>query len=566
MKLNRFDLAPTLNVVPDTEGGAYHFYDWQLVKFTATLQVPGGVADGRTIAFHSIGAAFSSDGREADFAFYRTVGVDADTTYDSVDGSFDVIARSVGSDRSVAVAEIIAMYVPVLDGSQPPESQWTGEFRASANTSVPTRFTSAYSGEDTSPSIPTEQNTFQLLPASGRNETPSTSEGNFFRWEVYVASRDAEGSPGGPLKNVCIRLYSDADYSFSGVRFFSNFEATEALPVMPLPPRSGIPGNFYVDIVTGVDGVASVFVCAANTGGTYAGRLFAKSGTLEQPCFNYVLPDFSGAEDSLLPGPSVASPLVVTPDDSGSLQCVVPSYDSAAIGDYLFLLCNKRMQQVDKSFVQRTDTGRQAMGFSKFGLHNKAYSSDRNELAYIVLPVKEPAKLSTTNAFFVKGDPGHVTLDAAGAAPAPSIVAGVSANGVVMNVESTMNGITVAVPVGEDNNPAVFGWGDKRFYLNVQATLVGWMDNSEALEVEGLQGSLTREISAAEIAQGYAYVWFPRIFLWGIGQSPEGSMGRCSIQYTISPQKHGKSVTSEVLVSFIDTLPPTGVGEYFETV
>lgn len=542
MSANRFDAAATLQVVPDTADKTFAFYIWQVVTFTATLTVPGGIADGQTVIFQNVGAG----GQE--FVLYGLP--DQDTTESPVDLAWQVVARSQGADRSVASATIRALYSSTSRGAGAP-----GTFKTIVSGTV-LQSSNPYTVDAPNVSIVQSLDPYQLLPASGGQETPLSSGGNYFVCNAFVS--DPKTVSG--LKNICLRLSAQANHSFAGVTFYPalNSAATDALIVQ------SDDSDHWVDVLTDADGVAEIYVCAAKTSGTYAGVIHGKCGITEVITSTFVIPDFKSGANPKLGAPLLpSSELQVPATGTDTIACTIPAYASNAIGDWLFVLCNRRAQRGATSNFPRKVTGQVPALFSKFGLRNRTFGDDDfNELTYIVLPASEPANLASTLEFYAQGDPGTPAVRLQdGKVKAPAIVE-MLGHGVVINTKTIANGLTIRVPVGNANTDIL--WDGIRYAVSVTVDVLGWMADFDDPIVVSIKSPRDREINQADIARGYLDIWFPRIEFWGFGQSVEGAMGRCDVQYTITPIIPGRSVSSKILHCHIDTLPPSGLGSYFD--
>lgn len=549
MRQNRLDGAQVeLDIVPDTVDKSYGFYIWQVVTFTATVTVSGGVADGRTVIFNSIG----KQDQDKDFVYYdygqKTP--DPNTSYDSVSETWQVVARSQGKDLSVATATIRAVYSSTARG---PEAN--SRFIAQVPEVEPP-FSKQYTVVKPNVSMELAHDPYQLQPASSAKETPLSSAGNYFTCNIYVS--DPKTSLG--LKNICWGLSTTlADHSFTGVTFYPALQSVFTDALEPVTTKDS---NHWVNVLTDVDGVATVYVCAMKTFGTYAGVIYGKCGVFEVAVCEFVIPDFSDANPNI--GAPQLSPADVQVPVTGTdkIACTVPAYKSNAVNDLIFVLCNSRVQHVKGSNLTRIANGPVPAAFSKFGLRNTTFDDNAlNKLAYIVLPNEEPARLSSSQEFSAQGDPGTPTGSLVeGQIIAPSIVETLG-HGVVINTKTIANGLTIRVPAG-NANPDI-PWDGVQYTVSVTVNVSGWMSDYDDPMASQIISPRNREIRQADIDRGYADIWFPFIEFWGFGQSVEGVMGHCDVQYTVIPGQ-GKSVKSKILHRHIDTLPPSGVGAYFE--
>jgi hypothetical protein len=548
----------TLEVVPDTDGQRYEFYIWQVVTFTATLTVPGGIADGQTVIFQSVGTKNQ--------AFVLFGPHDADTTPNNEFQAWQVKAHSRDSDLSVATATIRALYSSVACGADAKAIFEAKSIDSQMNEtpSPPYNYTA------TAPNVNIQQgyDSYQLLPASSDNETPLSSSGNYFICSAYVS----DPQTGLPLKNINMRLSPEASHSFDGVRFYPALNST-------ITDAIGDNKKRQVDRLTDESGGTSIYVCAAQTHGTYAGVIHGKCGVVETQVSTFVIPDFKFGATPSLPAPLLTSSPVQVPSTSPieSIDCTIPAYTNNATDDWIFVLCNRRAQRVEHSSFPRDQTGSVSASFSKFGLRNLTFDDyGSNELTYIVLPAEQPAVLASTLRFHAKGNPGPEIGLTAGTLKAPTIVETLG-HGVVINTETIAHGLTVRVPVG--NRSPDIPWNNIRYVVNVMLEVSGWMTDVDDPVAVRIISPLDREVSKADIALGYVDIWLPRIEFWGFGQSIEGAMGRCDVQYTMSvidsfvsplPKILNRQVDaahlyrSQVLHCHIDTLPPSGLGPYFD--
>ncbi|MBV7515708.1 hypothetical protein [Pseudomonas sp. PDM25] len=541
MSVNRFYAGATLQVIPDTVDNTYAFYLWQVVTFTATLTLPGGVADGQVVIFQSVG----SNGK---FEIYGSH--NSDTTFNEENLAWQVVARSKDADRSVATATIRALYSSTASKADTPDI-----FSANAP-SVMLQSSDAYTVVAPSVSMFENFDPYHLLPASSVKETPLSSGGNYFICSVYVS----DPNTGSGLKNICLRLSTQADHSFSGVAFYPALSST-AVDALTIHQDSI---RHWVDLLTDEDGVANVYVCASKTSGTYAGIIHGKCGVVEDIIAMFVIPDFKSDADPRLGAPLLTSPEVQVPAAGiDTIACVIPAYLSNATNDWLFVLCNKRVQNGEGSNFPRKVTGQVLASFSKFGLHNETFDDDNfNELTYIVLPAREPAALASRLEFYVDGDPGAPIASLHdGKMKAPAIVETLG-HEVIINASTISHGLNIRVPVGKANTDVL--WDDVRYAVIVTIDVSGWMagfDDPMAVRITSPKG---REISKVDLVRGYVDIWFGRIELWGFGQSVKGVMGRCDVQYKLYSIIPGRSASSQILHCHIDTLPPSGLGPYFD--
>lgn len=553
MRQNRLDAVHgTLDVVPDTADKSYGFYIWQVVTFTATVTVPGGVADGRTVIFNSIG----NQDQDKDFVYYDYAQKppDPNTSYNSVSEAWQVVAHSEGKDPSIATATIRALYSSTARGPNDANSFFKVDVSGvKLESSVNKRFTVV------APNVSIEQmlSPYQLLPASSANETPLSSAGNYFICNAYIS--DPKTRLG--LKNICWGLSTTlADHSFTGVAFYPALQSVFADALKPVTTTDS---KHWADVLTDMDGVATVYVCAAKTFGTYAGVIYGKCGVFEMPVCEFVIPDFSDANPNMgAPQIPRSPPVQVPATGADTIACTIPAYQNNAVSDRVFVLCNSRVQRVKGSNVIRGDNGTVSAVFSKFGLRNTTFDDNvLNKLAYIVLPTELPAKLSSSQDFSAQGDPGTPTGSLAeGETIVPSIVETLG-HGVVINTDTIANGLTVRVPVG--NASPDIPWDNVQHTVSVTVNVSGWMSDYDDPMASQIISSQNREVRQVDIDRGHADIWFPRIEFWGFGQSVEGVMGHCEVQYTVIPGQ-GKLVKSKILRCHIDTLPPSGVGAYFE--
>lgn len=550
----------TLVVVPDTADESYRFYIWQVVTFTATLSIPGGVADGKIVVFENVGSQHDR------FVLFGSPDKDAKQL---TDGSpWQVYARSNSLDCSVATATIRALYSSIaLDADAP------GIFIASLLDDTDVKGGNTYTVAE--PNVRIEQifDPYQLVPALSLDDTPSSSGGNYFVCSVYVS----DSITGSALKDINFRLFSDYEHSFAGIKFYPDLNSDGKNFLTINYDENSMPS---VDVLTNIDGVASVYVCAAKTSGTYAGVISGTCGVKTASVATFVIPDFKSVADPGLPAPQLPPSIVTIPSDDtiDSIACMIPAYPSNAIQDQIFVLCNRRVQLVGNSSFARAGTGAVSASFSKFGLHNETFEDDAsidNELTYIVLPLMQPAALASTRIFYAKGDPGPATRLHDGSEKAPTIVETLG-HGVVINANTIAQGLTIRVPLGEQN-PGIL-WDDVRYVVNVMLDVSGWMAGADDPMAVRIVSPRDREVSKLDIARGYVDIWFPRIGFWGFGQSVEGVMGYCDVQYTMTkidsfssplPKILNRQIDSstlprsKILHCHIDTLPPSGLGSYF---
>ncbi len=534
------ELTLTTNARFSALHGAYAFYSFQIVEFTATLSLSeAGSTANLPVVFRGIGGKpglqlqpYGQKGSD----WYPVPGHDDEvqtymTQVDALHGVATLRALVVG--RTLVTGTVSAsMTSPQCSSNSLPYGTY----------GVYAQMTS-YPG---------------ILAASDVDQTPSSSAGNYlvYRFQVMADGSDGETQAYSGLPNMCVRLTEagrDADGSFlQDVNFYDGYDALTPMVV----DAATVP--LSLDVVTDADGEACLYVCAQG-GKTICASLTCQAGIVASEVGPILVADTQAF------GTSPRAPFCDNPvalDDAGAstVDATVPQdYDGAAPSDVIFLFCNGRFQSVG-----RLSQVRFPLQLACLRSESPPYADTIGNELYYVAASAEMVRVSSVFPFGATGTPPAAAFEPIAAAfadllTAPSLVE--ADDGWPVNCATAADGLTISVPYD-----ARMRLGDQ---VAIEIALNGYRLSSKeptgmSLPMQGGEPwPWPLAVTSLARKQGYLEWRFQPYHFMGFGQlqafdDSSGTVGTLAARYYVSRAGIGVAYCSGVLTIGIDTIAPSG--------
>lgn len=520
--------------------GAYAFYSFQIVEFTATLSLSeAGSTANLPVVFRGVGVKpglqlqpYGHKGSD----WYPVPGHDDEVqVYMTQPDAF----HGVATLRALVVGQTLVAGTVSASMTSP----------QCASNSLPYSTYGVYAQMTSYPGI---------LDASDVDQTPSSSAGNYlvYRFQVMADGSDDEIQAYSGLPNMCVRLTEagqDAGGSFlQDVDFYDDYDALK-----PLVVNAGT-APLSLDVVTDADGVARLYVCAQG-GKTTCASLLCQAGIIESEVGPILVAD-TQAFGTSPPAPFCENPVALNDAGSSTIEATVPQdYDGADPDDVIFLFCNGRFQSVGTLSQVRFP-----LQLACVRSASPPYADTISNELYYVATSAGMVRVSSIFPFGATGAPPAAAFEPIATAfadvlTAPSLVE--AADGWPVNCTTVADGLTVSVPY--DTRMRL---GDQ---VAIEIVLNGYRLSSQeptgmSLPMAGgepwpwslVVTSLARRQGCIEWRyQPYHFLGFGQL---QASDDSSGTVGTLAARYYVSRAGIGVAYCSEVLTIGIDTIAPSG--------